>query len=111
MAKLARSTASGSRRCSPQASDQHTKSSSVKASRGAVGFQMSWRASTSSDAHMSATAPAAANISARPPRRRARATVPMIAATLSAPTTTGNAHAPGRRAGMASSQNSKGPAW
>ena len=76
----------------------------MKASSGAVGFQMSWKVSTLSDAHMSATSPAVANMSARPPRRRASATVATIAATLSTPMTMGNAASPGSRAGMASSQ-------
>jgi hypothetical protein len=103
-AKLAMSTARGSKRWSPQATDQHTKISRVKRISGAVGAQGSVSTSVFSDAHMSATAPAVANIRGRPPRRSASATTPITAAMFTTPIVSGNAATPGRRLGTASSQ-------
>ena len=75
--------ASGSRRYSPHASDHPMKISARKGNSAAAGFQMSCIASPGSDWHISEIPKAAANISGRPPRRRARATQTMIASVLS----------------------------
>ena len=107
--KLATSAVSGSRRYSPQASDQHRKISSVNGSRPADGFQMSWRVSAATDWHISATASAAANISTTPPRLRASATTPMIASVLSTAIVHVMLAGLPKCAGSASSQYSIGP--
>jgi hypothetical protein len=76
----------------------------VKGSSAAAGFQMSLSECVASEAHIAAIAAAVANISARPPRRWARATAPITAALFTTPMVRGKTAEPGRRAGSANSQ-------
>ena len=107
--KLATSTARGRRRYSPQAIDQHRKTSSVNGNRPAEGFHTSWSTSGASERLITTIASAVANIIVRPPRRLASTTEPTIAALLSRPIVTARDHGPAMRTGTASSQNSIGP--
>ena len=102
--KLASRTASGASFSSPQASDQHTKISSMNGNSAAAGFQTSWKLSDGSDWHISAIAAAVANISTNPPRRLASATRPMIASVFTAPIQPATLATLPKRTGSASSQ-------
>jgi hypothetical protein len=107
--KLARSTSSGSRRCSPQATDQPTKIRSRNGSSGTDEFHTSLTASPGSERSITGIAIAVANMNASPPRRRASATTPITAATLSRPAVAASDPGCRKRAGSANSQNSRGP--